>query len=153
VLRRLIRLFKPFREPIDEQHKDTQICRPTPKKMKPLVALHSFELEPNVGAEIQTYKAKECVNAERVQLIRDEHRAQSIMFVGRNCRTAQKQILESAREVPLGGNIKYSVSRGHKGNDKMASGRVADVTKEIWMWRSWTNTLLERERITEFNAA
>ena len=33
-----------------------------------MAALHSFGPEPNVGAEIQTYKAEECVNAERIQL-------------------------------------------------------------------------------------
>jgi len=46
-------------------------------------------------------------------------------------RTAQKQILESAREVPLGGNIKYSISREEDTREttKMASRRIAEVTK------------------------
>jgi hypothetical protein len=42
--------------------------RLAPKKMSLVAALHSDGPDPNVGADIQTYKAKEYVRAERVQL-------------------------------------------------------------------------------------
>ena len=42
--------------------------RLAPKNIRRVAALHSGGPDPKVGAEIHTYRAKEYVNAERVQL-------------------------------------------------------------------------------------